>query len=193
MKSLSVFCGSNYGSKPVFGDTAYQIGATLANQNIQVVYGGAKIGIMGKVAEGALDNGGQVIGVIPEFLQTKEVAHDGLTHLYIVQTMHERKTKMYELSDGIIALPGGFGTMEEFFEILTWAQLGLHSNPMGLLNIDGFYDPLIAQFDVMVENQILKPINREMVLIDDRIDGLLEQMKNYKAPSVKKWITTQKT
>lgn len=193
MKSVAVFCGSSSGTKQIFSDSAFQLGAKLASKEIQVVYGGAKIGLMGLVADGALKSGGKVIGVLPSFLQTVEVAHENLSQMFVVETMHERKTKMNELSDGIIALPGGFGTMEEFFEILTWGQLGLHSKPMGLLNIDGFYDPLIDQFDVMVKNDLLKPINREMILVSSDIDDLIVQMKTYKAPLVEKWITPQKT
>ncbi|MEP1097594.1 MAG: TIGR00730 family Rossman fold protein [Cyclobacteriaceae bacterium] len=193
MKSVAVFCGANDGSLPVYSEQARHLGGRLAEIGIRVVYGGAKIGIMGKVAEGALNAGGEVIGVIPSFLQTIEVAHDNLTEMLVVETMHERKTKMNELSEGIIALPGGFGTMEEFFEILTWGQLGLHSKPMGLLNIDGFYDSLVTQFDVMVDNKLLKPDNREMVLVSNNIDDLLDRMRQYKAPAVAKWITPQRT
>ncbi|MEP5610847.1 MAG: TIGR00730 family Rossman fold protein [Cyclobacteriaceae bacterium] len=193
MKSVAVFCGASDGSLPIYSEQAQNLGEKLASDGIRVIYGGAKIGIMGKVAEGALNAGGEVIGVIPSFLQTVEVAHDSLTEMFVVKTMHERKTKMNELSDGIIALPGGFGTMEEFFEILTWGQLGLHSKPMGLLNVNGFYDSLIAQFDVMVDSQLLKSVNREMVLVSDSINDLLVKMQKYKAPSVEKWITTQRT
>ncbi len=193
MKSISVFCASSDGSKPIYLDSAYALGKALAERNIRVVYGGAKIGLMGKVAEGALNNGGEVYGVIPGFLRSKEVAHESLTKLIEVDTMHERKTKMHELSDGIITLPGGFGTMEEFFEILTWGQLGLHSKPMGLLNVVGFYDALVEQFEVMVSNELLKPVNREMVLLDDTIDGLLQKMDNYQPPSVTKWISSERT
>lgn len=193
MKSVSVFCGSSSGSDPVYEESAYELGKALAKAGITVVYGGAKIGLMGKVAEGALDHQGEAIGVIPGFLKQKEVAHDNLSEMIVVETMHERKLKMSELSDGIIALPGGFGTMEEFFEILTWGQLGLHTKPMGLLNINNFYDALIQQFDVMVDQQLLKPINRQMVLVSNTIPDLLNQMKSYDAPDVPKWITPQKT
>ncbi len=193
MKSISVFCGSSNGLKAIYSSKARELGQTLANEGIRVVYGGAKIGLMGKVAEGALDNDGEVFGVIPTFLQSKEIAHDALTKMFEVDTMHQRKTKMHELSDAIITLPGGFGTMEEFFEILTWGQLGLHTKPMGLLNIDGFYDPLIDQLDTMVRNELLKPVNRNMVMIDDDVTNLLVKMKSYQSPSVKKWITDQET
>jgi uncharacterized protein (TIGR00730 family) len=193
MKSVSVFCGSSNGKDPIFSKIAFELGQKLAANDTRIVYGGAKIGLMGQVADGALKSNGEVYGVIPDFLKTKEVAHEALTKIFVVKTMHERKTKMNELSEGIIALPGGFGTMEEFFEILTWGQLGLHTKPMGILNINGFYDPLITQMDVMVENELLKAENRKMVLVGQNINDLLNQMENYQAPEIKKWITPQKT
>src|SRR5690606_15661454 len=138
MNNIVVFCGSSIGTDRVYEEQAFLLGKTLAEASLGLVYGGAKVGLMGAVADGALGHGGKVVGVLPRFLQTREIAHDGLTELFIVETMHERKTKMNELCDGIIALPGGFGTMEEFFEMLTWGQLGLHQKPVGLLNTDGF-------------------------------------------------------
>lgn len=188
MKRITVFCGSSSGTENEYQSQATLLGQTLAKNNIGVVYGGARIGLMGAVADGALSEGGTAIGVIPEFLQTKEVAHDRLTELIVVESMHERKTTMNELCDGIIALPGGFGTMEELFEILTWAQLGLHQKPIGLLNTRGFYDPLITMIQTMVDNGFLKEINRDMLLVSDDIDVLLTRMRNYKAPVVGKWI-----
>ena len=143
MTSISVFCGSSSGKDEKIIESAYRTGRVLAQQKIKLVYGGGKVGLMGKVAQGALDEGGLVIGVIPYFLKHKEVHHTGLTELILVETMHQRKLKMYELSEGVIMLPGGFGTFEEFFEILTWAQLGLHQNPMGILNVNGYYDKLL--------------------------------------------------
>ena len=188
MKRITVFCGSSLGTKAEYQSQATLLGQTLAKNNIGLVYGGARIGLMGAVADGALSEGGEVIGVIPEFLQTKEVGHDRLTELIVVDSMHERKTKMHELCDGIIALPGGFGTLEELFEILTWAQLGLHKKPIALLNTNGFYDPLIAMIQTMVDHQFLKEINQQMLLINDSIDELLSDMMNYQAPTVGKWI-----
>jgi uncharacterized protein (TIGR00730 family) len=188
MKRITVFCGSSLGTETEYQSQATLLGQTLAKNNIGLVYGGAKIGLMGAVADGALSEGGEVIGVIPEFLQTKEVGHDRLTELIVVDNMHERKTKMHELCDGFIALPGGFGTMEELFEILTWAQLGLHKKPIALLNTNGFYDPLIAMIQTMVDNDFLKELNQEMLLVNDSIDQLLSDMMNYQAPTVGKWI-----
>lgn len=193
MKSITVFCGSSLGTDEAFKKEAILLGETLAKQNIGLVYGGAKVGIMGAVADGVLQAGGNVIGVIPQFLRTKEVAHDNLTELIMVKTMHERKTKMYELSNGIIALPGGFGTMEELFEMLTWAQLGLHQKPIGLLNTNGFYNDLIRLIENMVGKGFLKQINLEMLLVSDTVNDLLIKMKNYKAPEVQKWITNETT
>ena len=148
MKRISVFCGSSFGTDKVFEEHAYLLGKTLAAKNIGVVYGGANVGLMGAVANGALQNGGEVIGVLPHFLQTKEIAHTSLTELILVETMHERKTKMDGLCDGVIALPGGFGTLEEFFEMLTWAQLGLHKKPIAILNVNGFYNALLEMMQL---------------------------------------------
>lgn len=188
MKSISVFCGSSSGKNGNYKKQATLLGEMLAKKNIQLIYGGAKIGLMGAVADGVLNNGGKAIGVLPTFLKSKEIAHSDLTQLILVDSMHERKTKMYDLSDGVIALPGGFGTMEELFEMLTWAQLGLHKKPIAILNIDGFYDPLITLLDNMVKIELLKQKNREMLIIDNDIEILLERMEKYIAPSVPKWI-----
>ncbi len=192
MKRVTVFCGSGMGTDEVFKTQAFLLGQMLAEQNIGVVYGGARMGLMGTVADGALDKGGEVIGVLPYFLQEREVAHEGLTNLILVESMHERKTKMNELSEGVIGLPGGFGTLEEVLEMITWAQLGLHKKPVALLNVNGFYDPLKSLLNTMVEKGFLKPLSREMLLISDDIDNLLEQMKNYEAPVVGKWISKEK-
>ena len=190
---ITVFCGSSAGTDEIFMQQATLLGKTLAEQNIGVVYGGANVGLMGAVADGALKAGGKVIGVLPQFLQTKEIAHTGLTELVIVETMHERKTKMNDLCDGVIALPGGYGTMEEFFEMLTWAQLGLHKKPIAVLNVDGFYNHLAALAQHMTAKGLLKEVNRQMLLIDNDINSLLTQMRNYVAPEVGKWITKEKT
>lgn len=189
MKRISVFCGSSFGTDKVFQEQAYLLGRTLAAKNIALVYGGANVGLMGAVADGALQNGGEVIGVLPHFLESKEIAHTSLTQLILVETMHERKTKMDELCNGVIALPGGFGTLEEFFEMLTWAQLGLHKKPIAILNINGFYDPLLEMMQVMVNKGLLKEDNHKMILISDNIDDLLDKMHNYRAPESGKWIT----
>ncbi|MBO9659064.1 MAG: TIGR00730 family Rossman fold protein [Chitinophagaceae bacterium] len=188
MKKVTVFCGSSFGTDKVFEEQAYALGKTLALKNIGLVYGGASIGLMGAVANGVLDHKGEVVGVLPDFLRQKEIAHAGLTELIIVDTMHERKTKMNDLCDGVITLPGGFGTMEEFFEMLTWAQLGLHGKPIGLLNTDGFYTELLSLVDTMVRKGFLKKVNQDMLLSDSNIDALLEKMMNYQPPAVGKWI-----
>lgn len=193
MKRITVFCGSSFGNDKVYEEQAYLLGKTLATEGIGLVYGGANVGLMGAVADGAMQNGGEVIGVLPNFLKGKEIAHEQLTELIIVDTMHERKTKMSELCDGVIALPGGFGTMEEFFEMLTWAQLGLHQKPIALLDIDGFYTPLLTMVQTMVEKGFLKPMNQQMLLSGNKIPEVLEKMKNYQPPAVGKWITKEKT
>ncbi|GGG94217.1 cytokinin riboside 5'-monophosphate phosphoribohydrolase [Parapedobacter pyrenivorans] len=193
MNSIVIFCGSSKGTERIYEEQAYLLGKTLADLGIGLVYGGAKVGLMGAVADGALQHGGRVIGVLPYFLQTKEIAHDSLTELILVDTMHERKTKMNQLSDGVIALPGGFGTLEELFEMLTWGQLGLHQKPMGLLNTDGFYDELIALARHMVDKGFLKEINQQMLLWSADIQDLLNQMRNYQPPAVGKWITQEAT
>jgi uncharacterized protein (TIGR00730 family) len=191
MKSITVFCGSSFGSDDLYKEQATLLGQTLAKQNIQLIYGGANVGLMGAIADGVLKEGGKAIGVLPHFLQSKEIAHQNLTELILVETMHERKTKMNDLCDGVIVLPGGYGTLEEFFEMITWAQLGLHKKPIAILNIDGFYDDLIKLVQTMVDKGFLKQINQEMLLVSDSIDELLEKMKNYKAPTVGKWISKE--
>lgn len=188
MKRITVFCASSFGIEKIYEEQAVALGKTLAQQNIELVYGGANVGLMGAVADGALNAGGKVIGVLPNFLQSKEIAHLDLTELILVESMHERKTKMNDLCDGVIALPGGFGTLEELFEMLTWAQLGLHKKPIAILNVNGFYDALITLLQTMTEKRLLKEVNREMLLVSDNIDDLLDKMKNYVAPTVGKWI-----
>ncbi|WNB17699.1 LOG family protein [Marivirga arenosa] len=188
MNRIAVFCGSSAGIDPYFEQEAFRLGQLLTEKNIGLVYGGAKIGLMGAVAEGALDKGGEVIGVIPDFLQTKEVAHNDLSEMIVVKSMHERKLKMHDLSDGFIALPGGFGTMEELFEILTWAQLGLHHKPIGLLNIKEFYQPLLAMIQGMNKQDFLKTINKDMLLQDTDMNNLLQKMESYKAPETPEWM-----
>ncbi|QSW88107.1 TIGR00730 family Rossman fold protein [Flavobacterium endoglycinae] len=193
MKNITVFCGSSFGTDEIFREQAALLGKTLAKQNLGLVYGGANVGLMGAVADGALSEKGTVIGVLPNFLRSKEIAHLGLTELILVESMHERKTKMNELCDGVIALPGGFGTLEELFEMLTWAQLGLHKKPIAVLNINGFYDSLIELLQTMTEKGLLKEANQKMLLVSDNIDDLLEKMRNYTPPTVGKWIDPQKS
>ncbi|MFB2120870.1 TIGR00730 family Rossman fold protein [Parapedobacter sp. 2B3] len=185
---ITVFCGSSYGTERIYEEQALQLGKKLAAENIELVYGGANVGLMGKVADGVINNKGRAIGVLPHFLKDKEIAHKNLTELILVETMHQRKKKMDELSDGVIALPGGFGTLEELFEMLTWAQLGLHKKPIAVLNVNGFFDELLLFMKTMVKKGFLKQINFDMLIVSGNIPGLLEKMKNYKAPDVGKWI-----
>lgn len=193
MKSTAVFCGSSKGNDPQITDMAHGLGETLANQNITLVYGGAKVGLMGQVANGTLAQKGQVIGVIPDFLKRKEVFHPEITELIIVDTMHERKLKMHELADGFIAIPGGYGTLEELFEIITWGQLGLHQKPIGILNVNGFFESLLQFLDTMVACGFLKQENRDMLLVDESPEGLLDQMRLYRPTIIPKWIEKEQT
>jgi uncharacterized protein (TIGR00730 family) len=191
MKRITVFCGSSSGTEEIYTSQAIQLGQTLAKRNIELVYGGAKVGLMGAVADGVLNAGGKAIGVLPNFLRSKEIAHKQLTELILVDTMHERKTKMNDLCDGVIALPGGFGTLEELFEMLTWGQLGLHKKPIAILNIDGYYDALIVFVQTMTDKGLLKGVNQQMLLVSDTIDDLLDKMENYVPPTVGKWINKE--
>lgn len=197
MKSICVFCGSNAGNQPIYRSEAEKLGRLLAARGIELVYGGGNIGLMGAVADACLEAGGTVVGVIPQALMGKEVAgrpvdHRTLTRLEVVDSMHTRKARMAELAEGFIALPGGFGTFEEFCEILTWGQLGFHAKPMGLLNMNGFYDPLLAMFDRAVADGFLRLQNRAMALADDDIEGLLAAMAAYRAEPVSKWLKEEK-
>ena len=191
IQSLSIFCGSSAGNVDAFYKDAIALGKYLAGRQITIVYGGAKVGLMGAVAEGAISANGQVIGVIPDFIKNKEIAHEGLTQLIEVKSMHERKTIMHEKSDGAIILPGGFGTLDEMFELLTWGQLGLHTKPIGILNTSGYYDDLMRFLDSMVTKNLLRMSNREMILVSNQIEDLLEQMLHYEAPLKAKWITQE--
>ncbi len=191
MKSIAVFCGSSSGNDPYIVKESYDLGVTMAKENITLVYGAAKIGIMGRVAEAVLKNNGKAIGVIPKFLQTKEIVHDDLTELIVTENMHDRKIIMYEKSDGFIIIPGGFGTMDEFFEITTWGQLGLHTKPIGILNVNGYYDALISQCKMMVERGFLKQENLDAVVIDNTIEGILDKMNNYVPLPTPKWLNKE--
>lgn len=188
MKYVCVFCGSSMGLRPAYKLAAIAMGETLARRGLDLVYGGGNVGLMGVVADAALAAGGQVIGVIPEFLVAKELAHTGLTKLHIVSSMHERKALMADLSDAFVALPGGYGTLEEFCEILTWAQLGLHQKPQGLLNVEGYYELLLRLFDQAVTEQFLKAEHRSLVLEASNPEHLLDLLTEYQPPSVDKWI-----
>lgn len=193
LNAVAVFCGSSEGNDTRIISEAESLGVALANKNITLVYGAAKIGIMGKVAQASLDNHGKVIGVIPDFLKLKEVVHLGLHELITTDNMHDRKLKMHDLSDGFITLPGGFGTLEELFEIITWAQLGLHQKPIGLLNMNGFYNDLISMLETMVTKGFLKMENLELLIVDDNIEGLLEKMENFKPQEIPKWLKADRT
>lgn len=193
MKSIAVFCGSSEGVSPIYRQAATKMGQALASKQITLVYGGAKVGLMGAVADAVLTQGGKVIGILPHFLQTREIAHEGLTELIMVDSMHDRKAKMAEMSDGFIAMPGGPGTMEEYFEIFTWGQLGLHRKPCGLLNVNHYFDPLLAMFDTMEREQFMQPKYRPMVITDDTPEGILEKFSTYSAPAVKTYLTEQRT
>ena len=188
MKSISVFCGANFNGDPVLLKAIEDLADVFVQKDITLVFGGGRVGVMGLIADAMLVRGGRAIGVIPQFLMDKEVGHTGLTELIITENMHQRKQKMADISDGIITLPGGFGTMEEFFEVLTWLQLGLHNNPIGLLNVGGFYDPLLLQMDRMVDQKFLKPINRELVLSHDNPGSLVASMEKYNSTPDDVWF-----
>ncbi|MDB5114947.1 MAG: yvdD 1 [Mucilaginibacter sp.] len=180
MKSICIFCGANFNGDPVLKQAVEDLAEVMVSKNINLVFGGGRVGVMGILADAVLQRGGKAIGVIPQFLMDKEVGHTGLTELHIVETMHQRKQLMNDLCDGIIMLPGGFGTLEEFFEVLTWLQLGLHHHPIGVLNVNGFYDLLLKQMDVMVEQRFLKPVNRGLIITSADAVELVNLMENTK-------------
>lgn len=188
LSSVAIFCGSSMGSEPEFAIRARELGLYLAQQNIRLIYGGAQVGLMGEVADSCLKAGGEVVGVIPSFLSTKEIAHTTLSELILTKTMHERKACMVELAEAFVALPGGFGTMDELFEILTWAQLGLHTKPIGLLNIKNYFDPLLKMLETMTNFRFLNEDHKNMLLHSDNIEVLLSYLQNYQAPDLPKWI-----
>lgn len=188
MNGIAVFCGSSSGTDPVYRDQAALLGQILAKKGIRIIFGGGRVGLMGVLASAALKAGGKVTGVIPAFLQIKEVAHDGLTEMIVVETMHERKALIEQRSDGAIALPGGFGTLDELFEMLTWGQLGLHSKPTGLLNVNGFFDPLLQTIGNMVREGFLRSDHQNQIIVSSDIESLLEGMSEYQPPTVAKWI-----
>jgi len=190
MRRICVFCGSSPGARPEYLDAAVHLGHTLARNNIGLVYGGARVGIMGRVAESVLEKGGDVIGVIPKALVEKEVAFTGLADLRVVDSMHDRKALMADLADGFIALPGGLGTIEEFFEIVTWAQLGIHSKPCGLLNINQYFRKLMDFLDHTVTERFVEREHRSMILMDDDPERLLRKFEAYQPPLTDKaqWV-----
>jgi uncharacterized protein (TIGR00730 family) len=192
-KSICVFAGSSMGSDPAFASAARALGAELVSRGYGLVYGGAKVGLMGIVADTVLAAGGHVFGVMPDFLGTKEIVHTGLPELKITTSMHERKNAMAERAHGFVALPGGFGTIEEFFEAITWAQLGLHAKPCGLLNVNGYYDSLLAFLDHATAQRLLHEENRAMVITASDPRDLLDRMQAYTAPQRAKWMSTERT
>ena len=188
MQSVCVFCGSSSGADPIYVDVADRLGKLLAAEGITLVYGGACVGLMGAVADATLAAGGKAIGVLPDFLRRKELAHPRLTELFVVSSMHERKARMAELSDGFIALPGGAGTLEEIFEIWTWGQLGFHAKPAGFLNVLGYFDHLRAFVDHAVGEAFLKAPHRDMLIFKGDAGEMLDGLAAYKPPVVEKWI-----
>jgi uncharacterized protein (TIGR00730 family) len=188
MKRICVFCGSSQGSRPEYCAAAEEMSAELVRRNIGLVYGGGNVGLMGILADAVLRAGSEAIGVIPEHLMAREVGHKGLTKLHVVRSMHERKALMADLSDAFVALPGGFGTLEEFCEVVTWTQLGLHAKPCGILNVLGFFSPLLAMLDHAVEERFLKPENRALVLARDQPADLLQALEDWRPVRVEKWL-----
>ena len=193
MKRICVYCGSSPGKLPDYMESARTLGHELAARGLGLVYGGASVGVMGVVADAVLEKGGEVFGVIPYALATKEVAHSGLNELFVVDSMHERKAKMAELSDGFIALPGGWGTIEEIFEMLTWAQLGFHDKPCGLLNISSYYDHLVTFLEHAIDQRFVREEFRPMIMVNESASALLDRFGGYVAPQVKKWIGPEET
>ncbi len=193
MKRLCVFCGSSPGVRPAYVRAAQTLGALLAERDIGVVYGGASIGIMGAVADAALEGGGEVIGVIPRKLAVREVSHAGLGALHVVESMHERKAMMAELSDAFVALPGGIGTFEELFEVWTWGQLGMHAKPCAVLDVEGYYAPLLAFIEHSVAEGFLEPVYRDMLVVAEDAESLLTQLARWRPPQVKAWLDRAST
>ena len=187
MRRVCVYCGSSRGNRPVYADAALELADVLVRHELELVYGGADKGIMGVIADRVLKQGGKVHGVIPKMLTEKEIAHPGLTELHVVASMHERKTMMAALSDGFVAMPGGYGTLEEIIEIITWGQLRFHDKPCGLLNTDGYFDHLLAYLDHAHKEGFLRRENRDMLMVDSDPAGLIQQFERYTAPQVEKW------
>ncbi|WP_025142594.1 TIGR00730 family Rossman fold protein [Pedobacter jeongneungensis] len=188
LNSVCVYCGSNFNGDVQLRNAIKQLAETLVKQQIKLVYGGGSVGVMGVLANDVLELGGLVTGIIPQFLMDKEVGHKGVTEMIVTENMHQRKQKMADLSDGFVILPGGFGTLEEFFEVLTWLQLGLHNKPIGVLNVNGFYDPLFAQMEMMVQSRFLKPANRDLVFNEADAEILIGKMDNFSAIPDEVWF-----
>lgn len=188
LQRVCVFCGSSAGFDPIHRQTASHFGAVLAREGIELVYGGGSVGLMGAVADAVLLSSGHVIGVIPKFLATKELLHERVSEMRLTENMHERKAMMSDLSDAFVALPGGLGTFEELFEVLTWAQLGLHRKPIGLLNVAGYFDPLVAMIERSITDGFCRDEHRQLFVVDNQPEGLLEKMRQQTLPTVTKWI-----
>jgi len=193
MRRLCVFSGSSPGGHPDYAQAAEELGRALAAQDLGLVYGGAQVGLMGAIADAALEAGGEVVGVIPQALVDREIAHTGLSELQVVGSMHERKARMAELADGFIALPGGMGTLEELFEVYTWTQLGLHSKPLGLLDVRGYYSRLAAFLDHAVAERFVTAEHREMLVVEQRAEAMIEAFRRWRPPVRTKWIDRAQT
>ncbi len=189
LRRVCVFCGSSAGTRPEYADAARDMGRALADQDIGLVYGGGSVGLMGVLADAALEAGGEVIGVIPQHMTSREIAHYDLSDLRVVGSMHERKALMYELADGFVALPGGLGTLEELFEILTWCQLGLQVKPSGLLDVDGYFSRLVEFLDHVTAEGFIKEVHRRLVVVEERPDRLLDEMRAFEPPPLPRWLT----
>jgi uncharacterized protein (TIGR00730 family) len=193
LHTVCVFCAANPGVRPIYVDRARAMGRFLAESGRRVVYGGGRTGLMGALAEGALGAGGEIIGIMPKHLVDREVAHTGLTQLHVVTSMHERKALLAELSDGFLAMPGGLGTMEELFEIWTWGQLGLHRKPYGLLEMDGFFTPLLAFLDHAVGEGFIQRLNRDLLVVDTDPAALIARMEAVEPPALARWMSREET
>ncbi len=193
MQRICVFCGSSSGARPEYAAQAEALGEAIVRHGCSLVYGGGKVGLMGIIADAVLACGGEVIGVIPEALMRKEVGHTGLTELRVVHSMHERKAIMADLADAFIAMPGGIGTFEEFFEITTWAQLGIHSKPCGVLNVKGYFDPMLDLINHAVAERFLKPQHAKLISASDSVEDLLTQLENFTSPHLEKWLDREET
>ena len=193
MNRICVFCGSSSGSHPRYAEAARALGSVLVRRGISLVYGGGNVGLMGIIADEVMEAGGEVIGVIPDALVERELAHGDVTQMIVVRSMHERKAKMAELSNGFVAMPGGYGTFEEFCEVLTWTQLGLYRKPCGILNIEGYYDSFLALLDHAVAEEFIKPVHRRLVISDTHVESLVARLLEYEVPRVDKWISPQQT
>jgi uncharacterized protein (TIGR00730 family) len=192
MKSVLVYCGANAGKNPIYAETAKNLGLELVKRQLRLIYGGGSLGLMGVVSTTVMDNGGEVTGIIPNFLDRLEVGNPNLTEVIKVETMHERKALMEQLCDAIVTIPGGFGSMDELFEILSWSQLGLHAKPVAILNVNGFYDNLLKQLDVMTEEGFLRPENKALLLVATTLDELFEKMESFKYEHRAKWLERDK-